>query len=133
MLDKHMRFVLHIIGLIVALLISVLSAVAMPMAPTAPHQAEFFPHQQAAVAKHADVHFAARAPPMAVADVAITGAAVAERGNGIAMRGHETQVVSLGFGVGLDATNSVPLKPLVDPSPTFGHNSLDSCVLTRPK
>jgi hypothetical protein len=100
-----MGFLRHIIGLIIALLVTALGAVAMPVAPTAANQAEFFPHQPAAVAEHADVHFAARAPPSTVADVAVKGPAVAEHGNGIVMHGHETQVVGLVFGVGLDAPN----------------------------
>ncbi len=88
----------------------------MPMMPTASHQAEFFPHQHAVTAEHADVHFAARAPPMALANVALAGATVAERSNGIIMHGHEIHLASLGFGADFDATNSVPVKPLVDPS-----------------
>ncbi|WP_052265455.1 hypothetical protein [Ruegeria sp. ANG-R] len=101
-----MGFLLHIIGLIVAFLFSALGAVAMPMMPTALHQAEFFPHQEAVIVEHRDVHFAARAPPLAARNVAFTGAAVAEHGNGIIMYGHETHVASLGFGVGFDAPNN---------------------------
>ncbi|EBA11192.1 hypothetical protein [Roseobacter sp. CCS2] len=107
-LNNHMSFLRHIIGLIAALIFSALSVAAMPMAPEATSQAELFPHQPAAVAEHADVHFAARAPPATVANVAFTGAAAAERGNGIVMYGHEPHVTSLGFSVGLDATNSGP-------------------------
>ncbi len=111
-----MRFLRDFIGLIAALLFSAVSTAAMPMMPTASHQAEFFPHQHAVTAEHADVHLAARAPPLAAANVAFTGAVVAEHSNGIIMHGHETHVASLGFGAGLDATNGVPVKPLVDPS-----------------
>ena len=78
----------------------------MPMMPTASHQAEFSPHQQAVIAEHTDVHFAARAPPMAAANVAFTGAAVAGRGNGIVMHEHEVHVTSLGFGADFIATNN---------------------------
>lgn len=73
--------------------------------PTTSHHTEFFPLQQTVTAKHTDFHFAARAPPTTVADVTVTGAAVAEHGNGVIMHGHETDVASLGFGVGLDAPN----------------------------
>ena len=103
MLRKHMGFLRHIIGLFVALLLSALSAVAMPMASTASHHAEFFPQHEGAKAKRTNVRFAARAPPMAAADVSLTGAAV------VFMLGHETLVAGLGFGVGLDATNSRPI------------------------
>ena len=99
------QFVRHIIGLVIAVLFSALSAVAMPTMPTTAHQAEFFSHQHAFIAEHGSVHFAARAPPPAATNVAFTGAAVAEHGNGIVVYGYETHVASLGFGVVLDATN----------------------------
>lgn len=85
-------FLRHIIGLFIAALITALSAVAMPMMPTTSQQAEFFPHQKVIVAENTHVHFAARAPPMAVVNVAFTGAAVAEHGNDIIMHEHETHV-----------------------------------------
>ncbi len=101
-----MRCFLHdTIGLIVALLFSAMSALAMPMAPTAPHQTEFHPHQHAVVAEHTNVHFAARAPPKATANIGFTGVAAAGYGDGFAALGHENHVASLGFGVGLDAPN----------------------------
>ncbi|MGC3939532.1 colicin E5-related ribonuclease [Roseobacter sp. EG26] len=102
-----MRFLRQIIGLIATILLSILSAVAMPVAPSASHQVEFFPYQEAVVAEHTSVHFAARAPPLAATNVAVTGTAVAEQGNCIIMHGNETQVASFGFDVCLDAPNSV--------------------------
>lgn len=98
-----MKLMRHILHSIAALLVSALSAMAMPMAPTGADQVDFPPHQETLVAKQTNVHFAARAPPMAVADVAITDAAAAEHGNGIVMHGHKTHVASLELGVGLDA------------------------------
>lgn len=106
MFIRCLKLIRRTIGLIAALLLAVLSAEATPLAPTASHQAEFFPHQKAVVAEHTNAHFAARAPPMAVDNVAFTGAAVAGYGNGTVMHGDETHVASLGFGVGLDATNT---------------------------
>lgn len=103
--DSGMGFLRHVIGLIVVLLLSALSAAAMPLAPTASYQVEFFSHQETAIAEHTDLHLAARAPSMAVANVVIAGAAVAEHGNGIVMLGHETHAASSGFRVGLNATN----------------------------
>ena len=64
MLSNHMGFLRHIIGLIVAMLFSALSAAAMPLVPTASHHVEFFPYEKAVVTEHTDVHFAARAPPI---------------------------------------------------------------------
>ena len=86
-----MGFVRHIIGLVIALLVTTVSTVTMPMMPTAAHQTEFFPHQHAVTVEQTNVHFAARAPPLAAANVAFTGAAP-EHGNGIVMYGHETHV-----------------------------------------
>jgi hypothetical protein len=106
MLSKRMRLSRHFIGLVIALLITALSAAATPMAPSMSQQAEFFPHQHAFLAEHSDVYFAARAPPLAAVNVAFTGAAVAEHGNGIVMHGHAIHVASFAFGVGLDATNN---------------------------
>lgn len=102
-----MGFVRHIISLVIALLFSALSSVATPMMPATSHQAEFFPHQQAAKVEQTDVHFAARAPPLTDPDVTFTGAAVAVYGNGIIMHGHEIYVASLGFGADFVAPNSV--------------------------
>ncbi|WP_424942023.1 hypothetical protein [Aliiroseovarius crassostreae] len=46
-----------------------------------------------------DVCFAARAPSVPSTNIAFAGAAVAERGDGFIMHGHETHVASLGIGV----------------------------------
>lgn len=105
MLSKHMCFLRHIIGMIVALLFSTVSEVAMPMMPTTSHQAEFFQHQHTLTTENASVHFAARAPPIAVANVIFTGVAVAEHGNGVVMYGQDTYVASLSFGADFDAPN----------------------------
>jgi hypothetical protein len=130
----------YIIGFVAALLLSVLGVLAMPMASTAAHQAEFFPHQEAIVAEPTNVHFTARAPPFAKTNVAVTGASVAEQGNGIIMLGHGTQVASLGFGVGFDATNRIPtpdrrveITELFDSSnPRSGIQIGDRTVLVDP-
>lgn len=100
-----MSFLRQIVGLIASLLLSVLGAVAMPMAPTLPYQAEFFPHQQPVISEHTNVHFAARAPPSVSTNVALAGVAVAEHGNGIIMHRHETHVASFGFVADFNAPN----------------------------
>ncbi len=100
-----MGFLRHIIGLIILWVVTALSIAAMPMAPAATSQAEFFPQHEAAVEEHTKVHFTARAPPTTVVNVAITGAAVVEQGNGKIMHVHETHVASLGFGTDFDAPN----------------------------
>jgi len=100
-----MDFLNHIISLIAAILFSAMGAIALPMEPSALHQAEFFLPQEVSVVEETSVHFAARAPPIVGADIVVTGAAVAEHGNGIIVHGHETHAASLGFGVGFDAPN----------------------------
>ena len=86
----------------------------MPIAPTASNQAEFFQQPDALNSEHTDIHFAARAPPLTSTNVAFTGTAVAEQGNGIIMHGLETAVASLGFGGDLDATNRGALPDRYD-------------------
>lgn len=94
-----MGFVRHIVGFIAAFLFTVLSAVAMPMMPTVSYQAVFFPLHAATAVEHTNVHFATRAPPTSVSNVAITGDATVKHGM-------ETQWASLNFGADLYATNS---------------------------
>jgi len=77
----------------------------MPVALSASGHVDFFPHHEAIAAEHTNVHFAARAPPMAVTDVAITGDVTVMHGGAFAVQGYETHVASLGFGVCFDATN----------------------------
>ena len=89
----------------------------MPKMPTASQQAEFFPYQQAVIAEHTNVHFAARAPPLVSANVALTGAVVVEHSIGVIMHALETHVASLGFDVGLDATNTGLRGPDVASAP----------------
>lgn len=100
-----MDFMRHIIGFITALLFSVLGVVAMPMASTASPQAEFFPYQEAFTADHTSVHFAARAPPTTLANVAVTDDVTVMHGSAIVTHGVEAQWASLNFGADLVAPN----------------------------
>ena len=109
-----MRFLRHIIGLIVTVLLSALSVVAIPTMPAASDHAEFFPHQQAVLVEHTDVHFAARAPPIAAINAAFTGVAVAEHGNGFVTHVHEIHVVSLGSGADFIAPNRIVPDEILD-------------------
>lgn len=95
-----------IIQLLAITLLSVLCAVAMPSVPASSNQVDFFPHQEAFAAEHTDVHFAARAPQVTVANVVVTGASVAEHGNGVIVHGHDTHMANLSFDGGFNATNS---------------------------
>ena len=104
----------HIMALIAAMLFSAFGALAMPTAQTAAHQVEFFPQRETTVVELVNVHFAARAPPKTTANIAFTGAAVVEHGNGVIMRRHEIHAVSFGFDVGFDAPNTGLPKNGVD-------------------
>lgn len=107
-----MSFLRDIIGLGIALLVTALSAVAMPMAPTASNQAQFFPLQQVATVEHTEVNFAARAPLLAVSNVAVTGGITSMQGSAFALHGQETVAALFGFGGDLNAPNSVSSRPL---------------------
>lgn len=52
-----------------------------------------------------DVGFAARAPPMAVTNVTVTGGATVRRGSAFSLHGQETVAALFGFGADLNATN----------------------------
>ncbi|EEE35326.1 conserved hypothetical protein [Rhodobacteraceae bacterium KLH11] len=115
-----MGFLRHIIGLIAALLVTALSAVAMPLAPITSHQAKFFPHHNTEIAEHTDVHFAARAPPTAVTNVAIAGDFFVMHGSAFVLHGNETHVASLDFSADFVATNKTATQ--ADVSDHFQQN-----------
>lgn len=102
-----MGFLRHIIGLIAALLVTAFSATATPVAPAASQQVDFPPYHQAALAEHADVHFTARAPPLAVSNVEVTGGVTVMQGSAFAVHGQETVAALFGFGDSSFAPNSV--------------------------
>jgi len=113
---KYLQIALRLLAV---LLLSAINAMAMPLAPYASGQADFYPCQEAVVKEQVSGHFAARGPPLTTPNIAFTGAAVAERGNGIILHGDETHVASLGFSVGFDATKRTVDADLV----SFGRNS----------
>lgn len=80
----------HIIGLIIVWIVTALGAAVMPMASTSSHEAEFFPYQEAFTADHTSVHFAARAPPTTVPNVAATGDVTVKHGGAFVTDGAET-------------------------------------------
>lgn len=98
-----------IIGLFVVMLFSALGAsmaVAVPMNAT---EIPFFQAKSTLQTQPADVGFAARAPPVAVPNVAITGGVTAMHGGAFVTHGVETQWASLNFGADLYATNTTRL------------------------
>lgn len=137
MLSNHMGFLRHIIGLLAVLLFSALSAVAMPMMPTASDHAEFFPLQQTVTAEQIDVHFAARGPPLAATNVAFTGADVVGYGDGIVIHGHAIHVARLSFGADFDAPNRTLALPAPEYKAPSGYNvtvnSNGSATVTGPR
>lgn len=100
----------HIIGFFAALLISALGTAAMPLTPSVSHQAEFFPHQEAVIAKPTSAHFAARAPPLAVLGVAFAGYLTVMRGSAFGLHGLETVAALFGFSGGFNAPNRTSIE-----------------------
>ncbi|WP_228849557.1 TNT domain-containing protein [Halocynthiibacter styelae] len=113
-----MKSIRHIVGQIIAALVIAFGALAMLMGPTASQPIVFATYQEAVPAEHTNVYFAARAPPMAVGNIAFAGAAVAEHGDGFVRRGQETNVASLGFDADHNATNTGVRPPAVNPTST---------------
>ena len=70
------------------------------------------------IAEGDDVGFAARAPPLAVPNVAATGSVTVTQGSAFALHEQETVAALFGFGVDLNATNTAgagrfrPSQPL---------------------
>ena len=100
-----MSFLRHIIGLIAALLFSVFGtnmAFAVPMVAS---DITYFKAEAIHFVQSDDVDFAARAPPLAVANITVTGGVTVMRGSAFALHGQETVTALFGFGGDFSATN----------------------------
>lgn len=62
-----------------------------------------------------DVGFAARAPPMAVTNVTVTGGATVRRGSAFSLHGQETVAALFGFDDNFFATNSGQYADILSP------------------
>jgi len=76
-------------------------------APTSTSEPTYFPGQATHFAQGADVSFAARAPPMAGPNVAVTGGVTVMRGSTFASNGQETVAALFGFERSTTAPNRI--------------------------
>ena len=76
---------------------------AMPMATS---EIAFGQDENTLFTQADDVGFAARAPPMAMSNVEVTGGVTVMRGSAFALHGQETVAALFGFGGDLYATNT---------------------------
>lgn len=100
-----MNFLRHILRLFVAMLFSALGASIAFAAPINTSEFSFYQAENSLLNQTDDVGFAARAPPLAVPNVAITGGVTSMQGSAFALHGQETVAALFGFGVDLDAPN----------------------------
>jgi hypothetical protein len=77
-------------------------AFSMPMATSS---ITYFQIETAHCTQNDDVGFAARAPPLAVSNVAVTGDVTVMQGSAFALHGQETVAALFGFNVDLNAPN----------------------------
>ncbi|KIC36103.1 hypothetical protein RA27_22450 [Ruegeria sp. ANG-R] len=91
--------------LCVILLFAVIGAGMALALPTATSDVTYFPTETSNFTQADDLGFAARAPPMAAANVVIKGGVTVVQGGAFSFHRHETVVDSLGFGGDLNATN----------------------------
>lgn len=99
------RYLLQILS---ALFLVVADLNAVVAAPTGAGEITFYRTDTTHVAQVDDIGFTARAPPMAVSNVAATGGVSAMQGGAFVLHGHETVTVPFGFGRATIAPNRTP-------------------------
>jgi hypothetical protein len=100
-----MEFLRHILRLFVVMLVSALGASVAFAVPMNASEISFYQADNTLLREATDVSFAARAPPLAVANVATTGDVTVMQGSAFALHGQETVAALFGFGVDLNAPN----------------------------
>ena len=88
------------------MLLSVLGASMAFAVPMVTSEISFFQTPNHHIVHTADVGLAARAPPLAVSNVAVTGGVTSMQVGAFAVRGQETVAALCGFGGDLNATNT---------------------------
>lgn len=81
------------------MLLSTLGASMALAVPVATSEISFFQAEPTQFAQTDDVGFAARAPPLAAANVGVTGGVTVMQGSAFALHGQETVAVLFGFSV----------------------------------
>lgn len=105
-LRSGMNFLLHTLRLSVVMLLCAFGSNLAFAVPMATSDITYSQTETEYSAQAVDVGFAARAPPMAVVNVTITGGITAMQGSAFATHGQETVAVLFGFGGDRNATNS---------------------------
>ncbi len=101
-----MGLVQHISRMCVAILFTILGANAVFSVPFSASELTFFQSETTHITQEDDVGFAARAPPLAAANVEVTGGVTVMQGSAFALHGQETVAALFGFDVGLNAPNT---------------------------
>ncbi len=91
---------------LMALLLTALGAAMVLSAPLTASSITYFQTETVYFVKADNVDSAARAPPLAEANVAITGGVAVRHGSAFAVHGQETVAALVGFGVDLNAPNT---------------------------
>lgn len=113
-------FLGHILRFCVVMLLSAFGTNMAFAVPTSVSNITYFQPETTHSAQGGDVGFAARAPPLAIANVAVTGGITAIQGGAFSLHGHEAVAALFGFGVGLDAPNRVATQ--ADVAESFQQN-----------
>jgi len=101
-----------------ALLLTALGAAMALSAPLTASTITYFQTETAYFVKADNVDSAARAPPLAEANVAITGGVAVRHGSAFTVHGQETVAALFGFGVDLNAPNTTTISsPLPNGQP----------------
>ena len=87
------------------MLFSVLGAGMAFAVPMNTSEISFYQAENTLLTQAADAGFTARAPPMAVSNVAVTGGVTSMQGSAFTVHGQETVAALFGFGDDLNATN----------------------------
>ena len=103
-----MSLLRHIVCLFIAMLISALGASMAFAIPLNTSEILFYQTENLHSHATASVNFEARAPPLDVSNVVVTGGVTVMQGSTFALRGQETVAVFFGFNADHNAPNRVP-------------------------
>jgi hypothetical protein len=101
-----MSFLRHILRLFAVMLFSALGASMAFSMPMNTSEISFYQAENTRLSQYQNVGFAARAPPIAAANIAVTGGVTVMQGSAFALHGQETVAALLGFGTDHTATNN---------------------------
>lgn len=106
--SQRMTILRYILRLFVVMLFSTLGASMAFAIPTNTSENLLYQADNTLLSEANDVGFTARAPPLAVSNIEVTGSITVMHGSAFVTDGAETQWASLNFGADLVAPNNVP-------------------------